>query len=720
MSIERARRSVERIRAAIANPVTGSFERPCWLTSQLARDLLESQLMARHLDLAALELRARDRGHYTITSAGHEGNVVLGRLTRPDDPTLVHYRSAALVIERARQVPGRDIVRDLALSLQASRDEPTSGGRHKLFGGRDLGIIPQTSTIASHLPRAVGLAFGLEQRRRLDLDTAPSPGTEDRLVLASFGDASINHSTWQGAVNAVGWAVHRQFPLPLLLVCEDNGLGISVRTPRDWVETRLRALPHIRYFRAPSWDLFKTWEAAQRAVSWCRTERRPAILHLECARLLGHAGSDTDTVYRTASEIAAAEALDPVRRSVEACIGTGLVPASEVERLEAAVATRVAAAVAATADAPPLTTSAEIASTIARAVPAALREPSPEPTPSGPLLTLAQGINAALATALEQQPDLLIFGEDVAKKGGAFGVTRGLLDRAGPARVFNTLLDEQHILGLALGTAMLDLLPVAEIQYLAFLHNAEDQLRGEAALLPFLSRGAYDNPMVVRIAGMPHPRGPGGPFHNEGSLAVLRDIPGIVVAMPARADDAGALFSAAWRLAREARRVVVIVEPTALYHERDLHAPGDGLWMAPTSPRHAPWLEPRVYEPDHDDLCIATFGLGVRRCLQAAHQLRANHGIHARVLDLRWLVPLPSAAVLAHATETGRLLVVDDGRPAGGVSEGLAAAVLDAGTPCRFARVTAADSPIPLGPAAEHVLPSVTSVVAAARRLLER
>ncbi len=175
MSIERARRSVERIRSAIAQPVTAAAERPGWMTSKLAHDLVESQLSARHVDLAALELRAAGRGHYTITSAGHEGNVVLGRLTRPSDPTLVHYRSAAFVIERARQVPGRDIVRDLVLSLQASRTEPTSGGRHKVFGGRDLGIVPQTSTIASHLPRAVGLAFGLEQRRRLDLGESAAP-----------------------------------------------------------------------------------------------------------------------------------------------------------------------------------------------------------------------------------------------------------------------------------------------------------------------------------------------------------------------------------------------------------------------------------------------------------------------------------------------------------------------------------------------------------------
>src|SRR3954469_23060022 len=160
MSIERLSGLVTRFRQEVAGlrPLT---EPARGLEPALARDLLESMLLSRHLDVAALELRARGAGHYTISSAGHESNVVLGRLTRVTDPSLVHYRSAALQLERARQVPGSDNVRDIALSLVASSDEPVSSGRHKLFGGTALGIIPQTSTIASHLPRAVELAYAL-------------------------------------------------------------------------------------------------------------------------------------------------------------------------------------------------------------------------------------------------------------------------------------------------------------------------------------------------------------------------------------------------------------------------------------------------------------------------------------------------------------------------------------------------------------------------------
>ena len=121
-----------------------------------------------------------------------------------------------------------------------------------------------------------------------------------------------------------------------------------------------------------------------------------------------------------------------------------------------------------------------------------------------------------------------MFGEDVALKGGVYGVTRGLQKKFGAARVFDSLLDEQSILGIALGAGVSGLLPIPEIQYLAYLHNAEDQLRGEAASLSFFSNGQYRNPMVVRIAGLAYQKGFGGHFHNDNAVGVLRDIPGLV------------------------------------------------------------------------------------------------------------------------------------------------------------------------------------------------
>ena len=151
----------------------------------------------------------------------------------------------------------------------------------------------------------------------------------------------------------------------------------------------------------------------------------------------------------------------------------------------------------------------------------------------GPPLTLAESINRTLAELLAADPSVLVFGEDVGAKGGVYGVTRGLQRMAGADRVFDTLLDEQTILGLALGAGVSGMLPIPEIQYLAYVHNAIDQLRGEAATLSFFSTGQYVNPMVVRIAGYGYQKGFGGHFHNDNALGGLRDLPGVVVASPA-------------------------------------------------------------------------------------------------------------------------------------------------------------------------------------------
>ena len=173
-----------------------------------------------------------------------------------------------------------------------------------------------------------------------------------------------------------------------------------------------------------------------------------------------------------------------------------------------------------------------------------------------------------------------MFGEDVAAKGGVYGVTRGLLKQAGAARVFDTVLDEQSILGLALGSAVSGLLPVPEIQYLAYLHNAEDQLRGEAATLSFFSNGQYRNGMVVRVAGYGYQKGFGGHFHNDDAVgrAARHPRPRRRLAGPARRTPRPMLRTCLAAAAVDGT-VSVFLEPIALYHTADLHEPGDGGWL---------------------------------------------------------------------------------------------------------------------------------------------
>jgi 2-oxoisovalerate dehydrogenase E1 component len=562
------------------------------LPVEQALQLFDSQAGSRHLDLAARWLRGRGQGYYTIGSAGHEGNAAVAAALRPTDPALLHYRSGGFFVERSRQVPGSDPLRDVLLGIVAAVGEPIAGGRHKVFGRRDLAVIPQTSTIASHLPRAVGVAFSIDRARRLGVAGA---WPRDAVTVCSFGDASANHSTAVGAINAAIQVGFRGLPLPLLFVCEDNGIGISVPTPSGWVASAYSSRPGLQYFATDGCDLADAVDTSRRAADWVRRYRRPAFLHLRTVRLMGHAGSDVENAYRRAEEIGADLERDPLLGTARLLVECGVLSPGEVlDRYEATRA-RVLALAEEVTGLPQLGSAAQVMAPIAPASPAAVARVAAEAAAperraelfgatlpeQEPPLTLAQSLNRALVDVLARHRGALVFGEDVAVKGGVYGVTRGLQRKAGAARVFDTLLDEQTILGLGLGAGVSGLLPIPEIQYLAYLHNAEDQLRGEAATLQFFSNGQYRNPLVVRIAGYGYQKGFGGHFHNDDSVTVLRDIPGLVVASPGRPDDAAAMLRTCAAAATVDGAVCAFLEPIALYHTRDLHDEGDQGWTAP-------------------------------------------------------------------------------------------------------------------------------------------
>ncbi|MEO7069416.1 MAG: thiamine pyrophosphate-dependent enzyme [Nostocoides sp.] len=710
--------------------------------------LFAAQLTSRHLDFAARILQAAGEGFYTIGSAGHESNAAVALALRPTDPALLHYRSGGFYCARAGQVEGHDPARDTLLSVLASADDPISGGRHKVFGHHDLAIIPQTSTIASHLPRALGLAFAHERAHGWG---RPDEWPADAVVVASLGDASLNHSTAVGALNAAGHAIHQGVPIPLLVLVEDNGIGISVKSPAGWTDSAVARLDRFALFSADGANPVGSLAGARAAVARVRTTRRPAVLHLRTVRFMGHAGSDAEVAYRSGREIAADHNRDPLLATAAELVTRGvLTPTEVVERyeIERSRITDLAAELVPTRR---LGTAAEVAApltarrdeearrlALVAAADRAARFGGKLPESSGPL-TLAQSLNAALTDLLAAHPQAMAFGEDVAVKGGVYGVTRGLRRTFGAARVFDTLLDEQTILGTALGSALAGLLPIPEIQYLAYLHNAEDQLRGEAATLAFFSNGQYTNGMLVRIPGLAYQRGFGGHFHNDNSLAVLRDIPGIVVGIPSSPAEAPGMVRAMAGLALAEGRVCVLVEPIAIYHARDI-LPGDGAATAPyaapsTWAQDLPMRDEGVLLADGSageepaDVLVITFGNGVgmtRRALAAfttaqllpstPQQLgRCERGRAPRVdvYDLRWIAPLPADHLARIADAYAAVLVVDETRRSGGVSEGVVTALVDRGYRGIIRRVTSEDSVIALGPAAAAVLLGEADIVRA-------
>ncbi len=716
----------------VEGPARGDLDAPVRpgtdLSAREAFALFESQLESRHLDLAARALKARNECFYTIGSSGHEGNAVVAAASRPDDPAFLHYRSGAFFVHRGRQVPGATPVMDVLLGLAASSDEPIAGGRHKVFGSLPLQVPPQTSTIASHLPKAMGMALALERAKRLGLADAD----DDRIVICTFGDASANHSTAAGAIHAAEWHAHQGKACPVLFVCEDNGIGISTPTPQGWIATQYAGRPNLGYVSGDALDLPDAWEAAQAAVAWVRTHRAPCFLHLRTVRLMGHAGSDVETTYRSTDELAAAESLDPLLRTARLLVEGGWMRRDEVRGLYEDIRTRIAALGEEAIRRPKLTRADEVLAPLAPRTPDAVAQESRRMADAerrrvhhGGALPeddkpkhLAVQINRALGDLLLAHPDALILGEDVGRKGGVYNVTSDLQKRIGSERVIDTLLDEQTILGMALGAGQAGQLPFPEIQYLAYFHNACDQIRGEACSLQYFSQGQFRNPMVVRIAGYAYQKGFGGHFHNDNSVAALRDIPGLVIASPSRGDDAAAMLRTCAAAARVDGAVCAFLEPIALYMTRDLHADGDGLWATnyPDAAHHVPIGVGRHYG-DGDDLTIVSWANGLWMSLRVAKVLEEVHGIRARVLDLRWLNPLPVEDIVSAVSATGKVLVVDECRRTGGISEAVFTALVDAGVKASMARVAGHDVYIPLGAAANLVLVQEADILHAALAL---
>ncbi len=695
------------------------------LAPELAVALFRAQCLSRALDRESRAMQKAGQGYYTIGSSGHEGMAAVAAALHPTDPAFLHYRDAAFQVARSDQVQGQTITWDMLLSFACSSEDPISGGRHKVLGSHALTIPPQTSTIASHLPKAVGAAYSIGLARRHPPEHRQYD--PDAIVMCSFGDASANHSTAQGAINTAGWTSVQSVPLPLLFVCEDNGIGISVKTPQGWIAASMRHRPGIKYFSADGLDLYDTYRVAQQAADYVRTRRKPAFLHLRTVRLYGHAGADVAASYLSKEEIETDEANDPLLHSARLLDQAGALPAEEAAHLYDETCARVSRVAAEAVTRPRLKTASDV---MASLIPPK-RDCAPTNGPSAedraavfgadmkametpqPLSKL---LNLALTDLMLEHREIVLMGEDVGRKGGVYGITQKLQARYGPDRVIDTLLDEQSILGNAIGMAGNGFVPIPEIQFLAYLHNAEDQLRGEAATLPFFSNGQFTNPMVVRIAGLGYQKGFGGHFHNDNSLAVLRDIPGLILACPSTGADAACMLRECVRLAREEQRLVVFVEPIALYPMRDLHAPGDGGWMTPyPAPDRRIALGEIGQHGDGQDLAIITYGNGHYLSRQAQARLEAD-GLRSRVIDLRWLAPLPVEAMLAAVRDCAHVLVVDECRFTGGQAEALMAHLHEAGIGS-FARVTAADSFIATGPAYGATLPSADGIYHAAKTL---
>jgi 2-oxoisovalerate dehydrogenase E1 component len=230
--------------------------------------------------------------------------------------------------------------------------------------------------------------------------------------------------------------------------------------------------------------------------------------------------------------------------------------------------------------------------------------------------------------------------------------------------------------------------------------------------------------MIIRIAGLGYQRGFGGHFHNDNSLAVLRDIPGIVIACPSNGQDAVHMLRECVRLAREEQRVIVFVEPIALYMTRDLHAPKDGLWTFPY-PKPGAGGQIRLGQigqhGEGTEIAILSYGNGYHLSRQAEKILGETHGVKSRIVDLRWLAPLNEEAILEAVRPCAHVLIVDECRVTGSQSEALMALLTERASPApSLRRIAAADSFIATGPAYGATLPNRDQIVETVLDMLGR
>ena len=281
-------------------------------------------------------------------------------------------------------------------------------------------------------------------------------------------------------------------------------------------------------------------------------------------------------------------------------------------------------------------------------------------------------------------------------------------------------MDETSIIGFGIGFAHNGFIPIPEIQFLAYFHNAEDQLRGEAATLPFFSKGQFTNPMVLRVPGLAYQKGFGGHFHNDNSLTVFRDIPGIILAIPSNGSDAVKMLRTSVKEAYKNGRVIVFIEPIALYMTKDLHSPKDGGWLFtyPELENEIPVGEFAVYGKS-EILTIITYGNGLYLSLQAKKEIEKKIRKKIKVIDLRWLAPINYEGLISSIEKCKNILIVDECRKTGCHGEGILAELLSVlNGKSKIELHAAKDSFIPLGVSATSTLPSKKSIVQKAIELI--
>ena len=649
---------------------------------------------------------------YQFSARGHDfAQILLGlQLTDPHDGVTVYYRSRPLML-----AVGVDI-EDAAAGPLARTGS--------FSGGRDIGVVfnkPGRGGVTV-LPACGGVgaqytpAAGWAQAIRYHHEALGDAGHQRAIAVVLGGDASVaTGGFWSSLTMAT------TLRLPMLFYIEDNGFGISVpsqlQTPGGNIAANLRSFSGLTLLEGDGADPLQAAQLVAEAVRHVREERGPLLLRLTVPRLCGHSGQDTQA-YKSPETISLERTRDPLQRLRRFLVPRTLSEqdwerlASDARRdVEAAVAralarphpdpaslTRYVFADAPAEGAPQVQEQGGLAG-VGHEFPRSTHEPRPEPA----RINMLTAIRRTLDVELTSNPRMVVFGEDVGPKGGVHGATLGLQEKHGTARVFDTSLSEEGIIGRAIGLALAGLLPVPEIQFRKYADPATEQLN-DCGTMRWRTRNRFAAPMVVRIPGGFFKCG--DPWHSQtNEVAFVHNI-GWRVAVPSNAEDATGLLRSALRGN----------DPTLFFEHRALL---DGAWARRPYPGDdyvVPFGVARHIRQGAE-VTIVTWGAMVERCERAA----AASGVDVEILDLRTLSPWDKEAVLASVRKTHRCLIVHEDNVTAGFGAEIAATVakeaffsLDA----PIERLAMPDIPSPHSPVLlAAAVPGVESVTQAIQQL---
>lgn len=654
----------------------------------------QNTVAARLIDHKILVLLRQGKCFFHIGGSGHEvAQTATALAMKPGyDWAYPYYRDLAFSLQFGYTIE------EIMLEALHRKGGPSSNGFAMPFhyGHKKWRIIAQSSPTGTQYLQAVGTAMG-----------AVKDG-KDEVVYVSSGEGATSEGEFHEAIN---WAARGRFPVIFLI--QNNKYAISVpindQVAGESVFGLVRGYEGLNRFRVDGCDFSAMYDVAAEAVARARRGDGPSVIEADTVRLLPHSSSDDQRKYRDAKDLEEDLRKDPIPKFETFLTSRGILRAAEIAALKKEIQLRIDRA-AEWAEEQPMPDAGELERYVYSP---AVTVPAPgfvEPEHKGANIVLVDAINHALAEEMAHNPKMVIYGEDVAgKKGGVFTATKGLTEKFGVARVFNSPLAEASIVGTAFGLAVRgEHKPVVEIQFGDYIWPAFMQIRDEVATLRFRSNNEWACPMVIRVAvgGYIH----GGLYHSQSIDGFFTHIPGIRVAFPSNAADAKGLLKTACR----ENDPVLFCEHKGLYRQGFASSPEpDENFLLPFGIANV--------KRQGDDITVITWGMLVQRSLDAAAKAADRLGVSVEVIDLRTLNPLDKETILTSVRKTGKALIVHEDTLTGGFGAEIAAIIsseafenLDA----PVQRVAAKDTPVPYGPGLEAaMLPQEGDVVAALERL---